>query len=41
VLLRVQDHINVTPTFKQIKNLAAADLDGALYARILGGRLRL
>jgi fatty-acyl-CoA synthase len=62
-LLRVQDQINVTPTFKQIKNLAAADLDpdaspdplyfldpqqrayvvldGALYARILGGRLRL
>ena len=62
VLLRVQNQINVTPTFKQIKNLAAdldpdaspdplyfldpqqrayVVLDGALYARILGGKLRL
>jgi fatty-acyl-CoA synthase len=62
VLLRMQNQINVTPTFKQIKNLAAdldpdaspdplyfldpqqrayVVLDGALYARILGGKLRL
>jgi hypothetical protein len=63
VLLRVQSEITVTPTFKQMKNRSAANLDPdacpdplyvldpqqrayvlldrALYARILGGTLRL